>query len=263
MNTAESRLVLVFAPHPDDEAIAVGGTIAQHRSNGDRVIIVFVTDGSESHAAVLGIHDDPVPAELARIRQGEALEAAAKLCVPAQDVVQFHLQDTRVSDDANSLSIAIDALLRRLPRVDTIYLPDPDRELNADHRVTGSTVIECIHRLGLEPSLFKYVVWDKDLEKAFEYQNRLNVPASINDDEPLIVYDIEPFHKDKMAALAEHKTQVTMFSKSQVRTVVPPWLMHKLQTQMSETFRIHPLRPQESNHGDVIVRSFEEAGTGQ
>lgn len=259
MSIAESRLVLVFSPHPDDEAIAAGGTIVWHKTKGDRVIIVFVTDGSESHAAVLGIHDDPAPAELARIRRNESIESAAKLHVPAQDVIQLHLQDTRVANDAGSLATAIDDLFQRLPEVHTIYLPDPDRELNADHRVTGATVIERVNHHGLEPALLKYVVWDKDLEKAFEYQNRLDVPAVVNNEEPLVVHNIESFHKNKMAALAEHKTQVTMFSKSQVRTVVPPWLINKLESQMSETFRIHSLRPRENNHGDVIVRSFEEA----
>lgn len=42
-----TQTVFVFAPHPDDEAIAAGGTMARHRANGDRVVIAFSTDGSE------------------------------------------------------------------------------------------------------------------------------------------------------------------------------------------------------------------------
>ena len=34
---------LVFAPHPDDETIGVGGTILKRLANGDKVAWVIVT----------------------------------------------------------------------------------------------------------------------------------------------------------------------------------------------------------------------------
>lgn len=40
--------VLVLSPHPDDESLSCGGTLALHRSNGDRVKIIFLTDGSKA-----------------------------------------------------------------------------------------------------------------------------------------------------------------------------------------------------------------------
>lgn len=39
--------VLVFAPHPDDEIIGVGGTIAKRALNGDEVTVCVVTRGVE------------------------------------------------------------------------------------------------------------------------------------------------------------------------------------------------------------------------
>ena len=39
--------VIVFAPHPDDEVLGVGGTIARLASEGRRVTVVIVTRGRE------------------------------------------------------------------------------------------------------------------------------------------------------------------------------------------------------------------------
>lgn len=37
--------VLVIAPHPDDEVLGVGGTIARHNAQGDSVTVCIVTKG--------------------------------------------------------------------------------------------------------------------------------------------------------------------------------------------------------------------------
>lgn len=37
--------VLVIAPHPDDEVLGVGGTIAKHSDRGDKVFVCIVTKG--------------------------------------------------------------------------------------------------------------------------------------------------------------------------------------------------------------------------
>ena len=37
--------VLVVAPHPDDETLGVGGTLALHADRGDPVHALFVTTG--------------------------------------------------------------------------------------------------------------------------------------------------------------------------------------------------------------------------
>ncbi|MFD3513092.1 PIG-L deacetylase family protein [Streptomyces sp. NPDC058657] len=68
---------MVFSPHPDDEVIAVGGTMARLAAEGARVGVAFATDGAMSHSAVLGIHQNPTPAELRRVRREEARSAVA------------------------------------------------------------------------------------------------------------------------------------------------------------------------------------------
>jgi LmbE family N-acetylglucosaminyl deacetylase len=233
------KLVVVFAPHPDDEVIATGGTICRHREAGDRVIIVFATDGSESHAAVLGIRSDPSPAELAVIRRGEAIAAAAALGVPADDVVFLHRQDTQLANEAGELAAGIAEVFRNHRGVSTVYLPDPDRELNADHRMTGQTVLARVRAAGLSPRLLKYVVWDGAVERAFKFENRLDAPAHVDDAEQVERVDIQHQHRRKLEAMSKHQTQVELFSASQTRPVIPVELKNRIESQTVETFRVH------------------------
>jgi LmbE family N-acetylglucosaminyl deacetylase len=69
--------VVAVSPHPDDETIACGGTLALHASAGDRVTAIFVTDGRRSRAFGLG------PEEMARRRRSEADAAARALGIRA------------------------------------------------------------------------------------------------------------------------------------------------------------------------------------
>ena len=43
-----NKSILVFAAHPDDEALGCGGTIALHAQTGAHVQVVFMTDGVNS-----------------------------------------------------------------------------------------------------------------------------------------------------------------------------------------------------------------------
>src|SRR3954462_7974852 len=43
LRAVEKQRVLVVAPHADDEAIAIGGTLAPHQRAGSEVLTLFVT----------------------------------------------------------------------------------------------------------------------------------------------------------------------------------------------------------------------------
>lgn len=67
--------VLVLAPHPDDETLVCGGTIARLASEGAHVQVVVVTDGTASRV-------DLEEGELRRRRRDEARTACDALGVP-------------------------------------------------------------------------------------------------------------------------------------------------------------------------------------
>ena len=43
-----NKKILVVAAHPDDEVLGCGGTMARHAKNGDKVHIVFMSNGVNS-----------------------------------------------------------------------------------------------------------------------------------------------------------------------------------------------------------------------
>ncbi len=84
----------MFAPHPDDEVIGTGGVLQQAVARGERVRIVFVTNGDGYPRAASFLTRKPVSGlgrsdfvELASVRQREAIDAAAVLGIRPSSLV--------------------------------------------------------------------------------------------------------------------------------------------------------------------------------
>src|SRR6185295_13464819 len=126
----EARLmrVLVFAAHPDDEVLGMGGTIARHTAAGDAVRIVCVTDGSSTQY--------PGDAEKRAQKEDEARRAAAELGV--SDYVHLDLPDMRLDTLPHvEVNAVVEQHLRDLGP-DVVYTPQPD--VNLDHRALFDSV---------------------------------------------------------------------------------------------------------------------------
>lgn len=232
----DADLVLVFSPHPDDEVIACGGTIARHAAEGARVRVVFSTDGAMSHAAVLGIESGPSPAELREIRQEEARAAAKAMGLSARSAEFLGFPDTRLADHLPEFRREVTRVLRAHPEVSVVYLPHEIRELNADHRLTGEVVLSCLAELGLTPALYRYVVWDERTEEEFAFVNRRPAAEDPAWDERPVAFDIGEHLPVKQAAFREHRTQVELFSPAQDRPVVPLAFQERVMNSTVEEF---------------------------
>ncbi|MBW4093464.1 MAG: PIG-L family deacetylase [Proteobacteria bacterium] len=98
--------LLVLAPHPDDESLGCGGTIAAATAHGIAVHLAVLTDGTGSHR---GSRCYP-PARLKALRAAETRAAAAALGLAPAQVTFLEAIDSQAPTEG----AAFDALVRRL-----------------------------------------------------------------------------------------------------------------------------------------------------
>ena len=114
--------VLVVGPHPDDQELGMGGTIARLASQGHRVVLLDMTDG------------EPTPYGSPEIRAREAAEAARILGVRR---IGLDLPNRRV--EASIAARHLVAGVIRTERIEMIFVPHPD-DAHPDHRAVTRIV---------------------------------------------------------------------------------------------------------------------------
>jgi LmbE family N-acetylglucosaminyl deacetylase len=171
--------VLIIAPHPDDESIGCGGTIALHMGRGDSVAVVFLTSGE------LGLKK--LSREMAwQTREAEA-RAACNL-LGTREPIFLRLPDWTMGDDIPAAANKLQPVLERT-RPELIYLPHP-LEWHPDHRVALSILSAAFRGRSFgSPALRGYEVWTPPAE----YQHVENITGTM---------------EKKLAALREHKSQI-------------------------------------------------------
>lgn len=104
--------------HPDDEALLTGGWLAQRAAAGDRVVLIFATDGDAGLTA-----DSYTPGSLGRVRRSEAAASARALGVTrvewlgygdsgmagAPTASRHRLADAAVEEAARAVASILDA----------------------------------------------------------------------------------------------------------------------------------------------------------
>jgi LmbE family N-acetylglucosaminyl deacetylase len=149
-----ARSAVIFSPHYDDETLGAGGTLFLKRKCGAMVYVVFMTDGSRSHALAMD------GTTLAAIRKHESLKATAALGIPETNVFFLEFPETRLAQYSTEAVERVSSLLTQL-QCDQVFVPSSLEPLiwSADHNVTTRVVLQALSRTGSTPEIFEYLVW--------------------------------------------------------------------------------------------------------
>jgi bacillithiol biosynthesis deacetylase BshB1 len=184
--------VLVFGPHADDLEIGLGGTIARHTSEGDRVGLCDLTQ------AELSSNGTP---EQRRI---EATEAAAVLGAAWRENLGW--PDGGIDGTAEQIRSAVDLIRRARPRVIAVpYWNDR----HPDHSAASAVLRRAIFKGGLR----RYDTGDEPWRPDWICHYFINDSARAS-----FVIDVSAHYEKKRAALDCYRSQFTTSGAGQIGT---------------------------------------------
>jgi LmbE family N-acetylglucosaminyl deacetylase len=117
-----AQRILILAPHPDDETLGCGGSIALHKAAGAEVRVCMLTDGAGVHYT--GDED------IRKLRRSEALKAAAVLQI--DEMIFLDFSDMALHNNQHECSRQVGLLIRQYCP-DLLYAPSP-LDFHPDHR---------------------------------------------------------------------------------------------------------------------------------
>lgn len=206
-----SKRMIVFAPHPDDETLGCGGTIAKKLSEGYEVLVVVMTDGRHSFLKGLGIASDPTPEELKEIRRKEVKEATRILGVPEENLLFLDFFDgTLEENEAEARKKVIKLLEENAPS--EIYFPH-EKDGHPDHRATNRIVANAVRKLGISPMEYRYIITHRYTRVGPLIQAFLDLFRR----KSVLRVDVSKYLKVKKAALKEFKSELAIISEKQAK----------------------------------------------
>ena len=172
------KRVLALAPHPDDETIGCGGSLALHARAGDPVRVVFLTNGARGDTTGRMTKEAYV-----LLRQQEGAEACARLGI--RDVEFWPYEDRSLAGARGALRRIMDLIDDFRPEL--VYAPSP-LEFHPDHRAACILLCDAIGAC------------EGDFQVAF-YE--VGQPVRVN-----VLVDITPVLGEKEEAVKAYKSQL-------------------------------------------------------
>jgi len=139
----KGKTILLFTPHPDDDAFCCAGTLARLAQQGNNIKIVIYTNDDK------GSYDlDMTGERLARIRKAEEEAGNAILGIPKENLIWLGHHDGMLEYvDNRSLIEQVVGILRKY-RPDIVMTVDPGADYvrwhKSDHRMAGMATLDAI-----------------------------------------------------------------------------------------------------------------------
>jgi LmbE family N-acetylglucosaminyl deacetylase len=135
----DAKRALILSPHPDDETMGCGGTIALYGAKGTEIHVVVVSDGAKIYP-----EGTPEAVDIVQARKRETLDAAKTLGVAHVHFLDF--PDGELQLHKADIAAKIRELIIRFSP-DIIFVPSP-LDAHEDHRAVSSAAISCLDRMG-------------------------------------------------------------------------------------------------------------------
>jgi len=187
--------LLVFAAHPDDAEIGMGGTLAKEAAAGKKAGIVDLTRAELSSNGTV------------ELRQREAREAADILGLAVRD--NLGLPDRGLAPVPEQLEAIVAAIRRYRPRV--VFAPWPE-DRHPDHVRCGLMVEEAVFNAKLRRYMPELPAWQ--VEALYFYMIHETVP-------PRLIVDVSEVYEKKRRALGAYRSQFASAANAEGRVITP------------------------------------------
>ena len=178
--------VLVFAAHPDDAELSMGGTIAKLTSQNFKVGLIDFTRGE------LGTRGS------ADIRQKEAFQAALSLKIAVRE--NLNIPDGNIEKNQQNLVKVIMAIRKYRPKI--IFAPYFN-DRHPDHVDASSLVKQAMFSTGL----MKIKTFDKEVAQQAYRPNKLFYYMQTYTFDPSFIVDVSSCFEIKMKAVNSYSSQ--------------------------------------------------------
>lgn len=183
--------ILVIAPHPDDEIIGVGGTIAKKVSEGHNVYVCIVTKGCE-----------PLFKQMF-VEQGRSEAKKADKLLGVKETIFLDFPAVMLEKVPRyKLNEAIAQVIQEL-QPEEVYIPHRG-DMQIDHQMVVDAAM-----VGLRPK-YNYVV-----KRIYAYETLSetgwNIPNVVNEFIPTVYEDITETMEDKITAMKFFESQLAEF----------------------------------------------------
>lgn len=183
--------VLVFAPHPDDEILGVGGTMAKRAAAGDEVYVCVVTKGcaplfDEAHVERVG----------RECREADRLAGAKETMFLDFPAVMLE------TVPRYAFNGKIGEVIAKI-KPDEVYIPHRG-DMQLDHQMVVDAAMVAL-RPKYEHTVCRIYAYETLSETGW------NIPNTVNEFIPNVYEDISDFLDTKIKAMEIFKTQLAEY----------------------------------------------------
>lgn len=186
--------ILVIAPHPDDEVLGCGGTIAKYVANGEKVFVAVVTKGC-----------GPIfsSEQVSRVR--EECKNADRILGVTETIFMDYPAAMLETVPRHEFNEAFTKIIQEI-KPDIVFLPHHG-DIQLDHKMTVDAAM-----VALRPK------YDHVVKKVYSYETLSetgwDLPNTSNDFIPIVYNDITDYLEIKLKAMSLFESQVADYPDS-------------------------------------------------